>query len=72
MPDRISTGIPHDDRDGAGRLLGGTDRACAHSKNEVHSKADQLGRKFRIKFSLTFGKTSLNDDVLSFNIAKLA
>jgi hypothetical protein len=62
--------INHDDRDGARRLLGGANRWDAAGHEAVDLELDQLGGKRRITLQFASRKARLDDEILSFRIAK--
>ena len=62
----------HDNRDGAGCLLGCRDRGVIARHNNVDREAPQLGGEAREPFSLPTRQAPLEGDVLPLYIAKVA
>jgi hypothetical protein len=72
LSNRIIIGIPHYYGDRARRLHNSTGRGYAYRNNAVHFETGQVGGEVGKSVELPFGKLPLNDEVLSFDISKIA
>ena len=71
--DRIEPSAHHNDGNRLGRILGrpdAPDPSCYH--DDINLETHQLGRKLRKPIELSLRIAVLDDDVLSFYVAKLA
>src|SRR5215467_15596004 len=70
-PHRIAN-ADDNDRDRPGRVLGCQRCLRYHRNNNVNIELDQLRRKLRESIKPPVGKSVIDDDVLSLDVAKLA
>ncbi len=69
---QVSPTDRHDNWDGSGRLLGGTNRVRARCDDGVDLEPDQVSGEARKPIGFPVGIAHLNDDVLSVRITELA